>query len=45
MGDNIIKIELTQIEVNLVLFARAEQPYKKVYEVVRKIQEQGNAQL
>lgn len=45
MGDNIIKLELTQNEVNQVLFALSELPYKQVFELIGKIQKQGNEQL
>lgn len=45
MGSNIIKLELTQNEVNQVLFALAEKPYKEVFELIGKIQKQGNEQL
>jgi hypothetical protein len=42
MGDNIIKLELTQNEVNQILFALSEMPYKQVFELIGKIQNQGN---
>lgn len=45
MGDNIIKLELTQNEVNQVLFALSEMPYKQVFELIGKIQKQGNEQI
>lgn len=45
MGDNIIKLELTQNEVNQVLFALSEMPYKEVFELIGKIQKQGNEQI
>ena len=45
MGDNIINLELTQDEVNQVLFALSEMPYKHVFNLVAKIQRQGNEQL
>jgi predicted GTPase len=45
MGDNIIKLELTQNEVNQVLFALSDKPYKEVFELIGKIQKQGNEQI
>lgn len=45
MGDNIIKLELTQNEVNQILFALSEKPYKEVFELIGKIQKQGNEQI
>lgn len=45
MGDNIIKLELTQNEVNQVLFTLSERPYKEVFELIGKIQSQGNKQI
>lgn len=45
MGDNIIKLELTQNEVNEILFSLAEKPYKQVFELITKIREQGNNQI
>lgn len=45
MGDNIIKLELTQDEVNHILFALSEKPYKEVFELIGKIQKQGNEQI
>jgi hypothetical protein len=45
MGNTVIKLELTQNEVNQVLFALSERPYKEVFEIIGKIQEQGNAQV
>lgn len=45
MGDNIIKLELTQNEVNQVLFALSDRPYKEVFELIGKIQKQGNEQI
>lgn len=45
MEDVIIKLELTQNEVNQVLFALADKPYKDVFELIDKIQKQGNEQI
>lgn len=45
MGDNIIKLELTQNEVNQILFALSDKPYKEVFELIGKIQKQGNEQI
>lgn len=45
MGDNIIELRLTQNEVNQVLFALSEKPYKDVFELIAKIQSQGNDQI
>ena len=45
MGDSIIKLELTQNEVNQILFALSDKPYKEVFELIGKIQKQGNEQI
>lgn len=45
MGDNIIKLELIQNDVNYILFALSERPYKEVFELISKIQKQGNEQI
>ena len=45
MGECIIKLELTQNEVNQILFALSEKPYKQVFELIGKIQKQGNEQI
>ena len=45
MGDSIIKLELTQNEVNQILFALSDKPYKDVFELIGKIQKQGNEQI
>lgn len=45
MGDNIVKIELTVDEVNFILSALSEKPYKDVFLLIAKIQEQGNSQI
>ena len=45
MGDRIIKLELTQDEVNDILFALSEKPYKDVFQLIAKIQRQGNEQI
>lgn len=45
MGDSIIKLELTQFEVNQILLSLAELPYKNVFEIIQKIQSQGNKQI
>jgi hypothetical protein len=45
MGDNIIMLELTQSEVNQVLFALSDRPYKEVFKLIGKIQKQGNEQI
>lgn len=45
MGGNIIKLELTQDEINYILFALSEKPYKEVFELIGKIQKQGNEQI
>lgn len=45
MGDNIIKLELTQNEVNQILFTLSDKPYKEVFELIGKIQKQGNEQI
>lgn len=45
MANNIIKLELTQNEVNQILFALSDRPYKEVFELIGKIQNQGNEQI
>ena len=45
MGECIIKLELTQDEVNQILFILSEKPYKQVFELIGKIQKQGNEQI
>lgn len=45
MGNSMIKLELTQNEVNQVLFALSDRPYKEVFELILKIQNQGNTQI
>ena len=45
MGDNIIKLELTQNEVNQILFVLSDKPYKDVFKLIGKIQKQGNEQI
>lgn len=45
MGERIIKLELTQNEVNQILFMLSEKPYKQVFELIGKIQKQGNEQI
>jgi len=45
MGDSIIKLELTQNEVNQILFTLSDRPYKEVFELIGKIREQANEQL
>ena len=45
MGEHIIKLELTQDEVNQILFILSEKPYKQVFELIGKIQKQGNEQI
>ena len=45
MGECIIKLELTQNEVNQILFMLSEKPYKQVFELIGKIQKQGNEQI
>lgn len=45
MGDNIVKIELTVDEVNFILSTLSEHPYKEVFQLIAKIQEQGNKQV
>lgn len=43
--DTEIKLELTLQEVNAVLFALSERPYKEVADIIAKIREQGNSQI
>nr|DAK53333.1 MAG TPA: hypothetical protein [Caudoviricetes sp.] len=45
MGDNIVKIELTVDEVNFILSTLSKKPYKEVFQLIMKIQEQGNEQV
>lgn len=45
MGDNIIKLELTQNEVNDILLILAKRPYEEVFELIHKIREQSMSQL
>lgn len=45
MGDNIIKLELTQNEVNDILLILAKKPYEEVFELIYKIREQSMSQL
>lgn len=45
MDNPIIKLELPQNEVNQILLALSERPYKEVFELIGKIQKQGNEQI
>lgn len=45
MGERVIKLELTQDDVNKILFVLAEKPYNQVFEIIGKIQKQGNEQI
>ena len=45
MGDNLIKLDLSQDEVNQILFALADKPYKEVFELIAKIREQAQKQI
>lgn len=45
MGNGGIKIELTIDEVNIILFALAERPYKDVFQVIEKIKAQAEPQV
>ncbi len=40
-----ITLELTQEEVNVILMALAEKPYGQVFQLICKIQRQGNEQI
>ena len=40
-----INLELTQDEVNQILFTLAKKPYEEVFELIGKIREQANKQL
>ena len=44
MGEH-LKLELTEGEINQILFTLAEKPYKEVFELIYKIREQSNKQL
>ena len=45
MGDRIIKIELTLDDVNTILFALAERPYKDVFTIIEKVKAQAEPQV
>ena len=45
MGEHLITIELSQDEVNQILFALAKKPYEEVFELIAKIREQANKQI
>ena len=45
MGNSIIKLELSQNEINQILLTLAKKPYEEVFELIHKIREQANAQL
>jgi hypothetical protein len=40
-----MKLELTIAEINLILQALGNAPYAQVFELVEKIQQQGQAQM
>ena len=40
-----IKLELSQDEINQILFVLAKKPYEEVFELIGKIREQANKQL
>ena len=42
---NEIVLKLSIDEVNQVLFILSEKPYKEVFQLIGKIQEQANAQI
>ena len=45
MSEQTIKLELTISEVNLVLEALGEQPFKEVFALVARLQAQARSQL
>ena len=45
MGGNIIKLELTQNEVNSILLILSKKPYEEVFELISKIREQAIKQV
>lgn len=45
MEDKEITLKLSISEVNMVLDALSERPYKDVFQLVAKIQHQGNEQV
>lgn len=45
MDNTVITLELTQEETNQVLLALAKLPYREVFALIAKIQEQGNKQI
>ena len=45
MGDDIIKLELTQNEVNNILLILSKKHYEEVFELISKIREQAISQL
>jgi len=40
-----MKLELTVAEINMILQALGTAPYAQVFELVQKIQQQGQAQM
>lgn len=42
---NVIEIKLTLEEVNYILGVLSEKPFKEVFPLIGKIQEQGNQQI
>lgn len=40
-----IKLELKLEEVNIILDSLSQMPYKNVFQLINKIQEQGNKQI
>lgn len=44
MGEH-LKLELTEGEINQILFTLAEKPYKEVFELIARIREQANKQI
>jgi hypothetical protein len=43
--EQIIKLELTLQDVNLILEALSNMPFKSVFQLVTKVQQQGENQL
>lgn len=43
--DGSIKIELPLVELNYILEALADKPYREVFDIIRKIKEQAEPQV
>ena len=45
MDNNTIQLEVTVSEANMILASLGQQPYIKVVDIIKKIQEQGVSQV